>query len=344
MSHLDDALIQELLDGEVPSAELAPIQRHLAACEACRSRLEAARAIAHEADLLVEALDDARPAAVVLPMPRAARWPRHLAWAASVALAVGLGYAGHDVLDRQSGLPRPADSVPQTSAPARDDETGVAEESPSPLAAGARETAVGGAPAATAPNTVPPARREAPVAEPTRQAAREVADPQAMAGRDAESSPPAEIAANREARADERVTSKQLVDAVTPSGRQVAPTVGGAAPLRGVEPAPALPPGALVPRDQVTSGLARSRFATVVDTIELPEAMRRLGGSIKLVEGWVPVRLEGSGGEVAVIYASAWGTVQLRQSRDGETLTWRLVTPSTVPDDSLSTWRNRVKP
>jgi hypothetical protein len=165
-----------------------------------------------------------------------------------------------------------------------------------------------------------------------------------LAGRDAESPPPAEVAASREARADERVTSKQLVDAVTPSGRQAAPTVGGVAPLRGPERAPALPPGALVPRDQVTSGLARSRFAAAVDTLDLPEAMRRLGGSIKLVEGWVPVRLEGAGGEVAVIYASAWGTVQLRQSRDGETLTWRLVAPSTVPDDSLSAWRSRVKP
>ncbi len=330
MSHLDDALIQELLDGEIPSAELPPIQRHLAACEACRGRLEAARAIAHEADLLVEALDDAPPAAVVLPLPRAARWPRHLAWAASLALAVGLGYAGHDVLDRQSGLPMPADTTPQAITPSRDEETRAAEELPPPVA--------------TPPTAEPPARRAAPAADAGRQAAREGIDPPALAGRDAVSSPPAEVAGNREARADERVTSKQLVDAVPTDARPPAPTVGGLGGARGVERTVQPPTGALVPRDQVTSGLARSRFAAAVDTLDLPEAMRRLGGSIKLVEGWVPVRLEGAGGEVAVIYASAWGTVQLLQSRDGETLTWRLVTPSTVPDDSLSAWRSRVRP
>jgi hypothetical protein len=81
-----------------------------------------------------------------------------------------------------------------------------------------------------------------------------------------------------------------------------------------------------------------------MDTVDLPEAMRRLGGSIKLVDGWVPVRLEAVGDEVVVVYPSAWGSVELRQSRRGDALTWRIAAPGTVPADSVAAWRARVRP
>jgi anti-sigma factor RsiW len=70
MSHLDPGLLHELLDGEIPSSELAPIQAHLASCEECRARLENARQLQLDADGLV--------AAIEVPMPAEPRVSRPL--------------------------------------------------------------------------------------------------------------------------------------------------------------------------------------------------------------------------------------------------------------------------
>ena len=95
-SHLDDGTIQELLDGEIHSSALPPIQSHLAACAECRARLEAARVFMTEADELIEMLDEpvAATPAVVIPLPRRSTqpWTRRLAWAASLVIAVGAGW------------------------------------------------------------------------------------------------------------------------------------------------------------------------------------------------------------------------------------------------------------
>ena len=98
MSHLDDGLIQELVDGEVSSRDLPPIQAHLASCAACTARLAEARELAGEADTMLGWLDEeiastgaVAPAPDIAPQPRVATWPRNLAWAASLVLAVGLG-------------------------------------------------------------------------------------------------------------------------------------------------------------------------------------------------------------------------------------------------------------
>src|SRR5471030_1014365 len=45
----DEALLQ-LVDGELPAAESSQLERHLAACEPCRARLQLLRAAATEAD------------------------------------------------------------------------------------------------------------------------------------------------------------------------------------------------------------------------------------------------------------------------------------------------------
>jgi anti-sigma factor RsiW len=103
MQHLDDGLIQELIDGEIPSQDLGPVQSHLAACEPCRTRLEAARMNAGEADELLLMLDEvdaappvSEPAVVPIARPH---WSRNLAWAASLVLAAGIGFASRDVLN-----------------------------------------------------------------------------------------------------------------------------------------------------------------------------------------------------------------------------------------------------
>ena len=102
MQHLDDGVIQEMIDGEIASRDLPPLQAHLASCDACRARLEAARMAASEADELLLMLDEVEPSApvaspVVVPITRP-HWSRNLAWAASLMLAVGLGYAGRDTI------------------------------------------------------------------------------------------------------------------------------------------------------------------------------------------------------------------------------------------------------
>jgi hypothetical protein len=96
MSHVDDGTLHAYLDGELPSVERARLEAHVAECPACRTRLDEERALVERASVLL---------GLALPPERAApplhqlRQPRlgwrlrvPLAWAASVVLALGLGY------------------------------------------------------------------------------------------------------------------------------------------------------------------------------------------------------------------------------------------------------------
>jgi len=99
MSHLDDSLIAELIDGELDTAARAAATAHLAACAECRARHAEALACSGEADRLIAAVGlprplrplRSRPAPAAGHMPRRIPW-RTLGWAASVILAVGIGY------------------------------------------------------------------------------------------------------------------------------------------------------------------------------------------------------------------------------------------------------------
>ena len=105
MSHVDDGLLHAYLDRELSPAETQGVDAHLAQCPDCRHRLEEERAlIARAAELLALATppDRALPpfrAGDVKPPSRVwwhVRLP--LAWAATVALALGIGtYLGRGV-------------------------------------------------------------------------------------------------------------------------------------------------------------------------------------------------------------------------------------------------------
>jgi len=105
MSHVDDGLLHAYLDGELSPAEAQGVDAHLAQCSECRRRLEEERAlIARAAELLALAAPPDRElppfrAGDVKPPTRLwwqVRLP--LAWAATVALALGIGtYLGRDV-------------------------------------------------------------------------------------------------------------------------------------------------------------------------------------------------------------------------------------------------------
>jgi len=98
MSHVDEGTLHAYLDGELPSAERAALEAHLAACATCRASLDEERALLERATTL---LGSARPVERPAPpfdqlqrTPKPSPWRvrRAYAWAASIALALGLGY------------------------------------------------------------------------------------------------------------------------------------------------------------------------------------------------------------------------------------------------------------
>ncbi len=125
MSHLDEGTIQALLDGELDAAEQSRLERHVETCPACAARVAEARGFQREADRLVDLL--AVPSRPVAPPVRRRRPVpmRTLAWAASLALAVSLGYWGRGVLS-------PAPTLRSDAA-----QPGGATERPAPTEAGA---------------------------------------------------------------------------------------------------------------------------------------------------------------------------------------------------------------
>src|SRR3989442_16594 len=99
MSHVDDGLLHAYLDGELPASEAERLEAHIGECAECRARLEEERALIRRAG---ELLALAEPPARDVPPFRAGdrrppvrvwwqvRFP--LAWAATVALALGMGW------------------------------------------------------------------------------------------------------------------------------------------------------------------------------------------------------------------------------------------------------------
>ena len=98
MSHVDEGTLHAYLDGELPPNERRDLEAHLAQCAACKERLAEERALFERASAL---LGSARPVERPAPpferlrhTPRRSPWHIRmpLAWAASILLALGLGY------------------------------------------------------------------------------------------------------------------------------------------------------------------------------------------------------------------------------------------------------------
>src|SRR5213080_4163154 len=119
MSHVDDGTLHTYLDGELAPAEARGVDAHVAQCPACRERLEEERALITRAG---ELLALAAPPDRELPPFRAGdmkpltrlwwkvRLP--LAWAATVAIALGIGtYLGRGV-EQVPQAPTASDTQP----------------------------------------------------------------------------------------------------------------------------------------------------------------------------------------------------------------------------------------
>jgi Meckel syndrome type 1 protein len=339
MQHLDDGLLHELVDGEISSEQLGPIQRHLAECAACRTRLDAARDLAALTDGLIEGLD--APAAseetvtpvVPLPVRRpASQWSRGIGIAASLTLAVGVGWSARDLVPSPSGgsaaipsaapapvLNAPADAVAASETPER-------ETTPVLTAAPPSAPSVAEPVPSVAPETVaePSERRRAPAGRMAGTGApiehrEEIAPPAAQQATGAR-------AASLRATGEGQRTLAEAAPVTSDARRQfpIAPTAN-----------------ALVPRDADQSS-AKAAASPVV--IEFAEAVALLGGRLRLIEGIIPSRLERVGDEVRVIYPISAGNLVLSQRRVGEELRWRLTAPDGYAADSLDALRRRVGP
>lgn len=328
MSHLDEGTLHALLDGEIPSDELSPIQAHLSRCPECRARLEAERELMDEADGLVD-LIEVPVGAESLPGDsrsglRRGGWLRGLGWAASVIGAAGLGY-----LVRNGGSPRSETGVlavaPNPPAPAAPAESGGYRADP---ALDRTET------------TIPPQGKAVPERRPVAPSPR-TSDDRLVSGRvrdtavalAAESNRPADSAAK--ATGDRRANPSGVTSAPVTANRQDLGAVGRFDQARARE-------AQGIAAASVPAG-SRLALAPPPEPVSFPEALRRLDGSLRLIPGMVPIRLEVQGATVRVVYSTARGELVLSQQlRDGQ-IVFALEAPPGFPADSLERLRVRVR-
>jgi len=150
VSHVDEGTLHAYLDGELPGAERAQLETHLAECAPCRDRLTEERGLIERADRLLTLAElpaghTHRPApAPVQSRRRRPRFAVPAAWAASIAAAFLTGW-----------LLRP---TPQTARYAADETKQIAAAVPADSSASAsgRDAA-----APEALNRTPAARHQA---------------------------------------------------------------------------------------------------------------------------------------------------------------------------------------
>ncbi|MDZ4865027.1 MAG: zf-HC2 domain-containing protein [Gemmatimonadota bacterium] len=291
MPHLDDGQLTALLDGELTSAERAEAESHLANCPACRELLDETRRFFREAGALVDAVQlptdsSSRPAGpntpAGLPDRRTAEPPtrrgggltawRSLGWAATIVVAVGLGWFASDLRYRAP-----------VAAPISDLKSDRADQ--------AVMTAKSAEPTATTP---------APATHPVpSDAARAAGNGAISRPEEAGTRTPAIQAPAPEAGlVSNNAVAKDEVGKLAESGgerREAAEraVVGSTDPQAG-RPAPA----ALAAQAPAAAGAVQTTEADLrrqrsnVRTVTLEEAVRSLGGTIRLVDGMVPARVE----------------------------------------------------
>ena len=273
MSHLDDGIIAELIDGELDDAARSAAQAHLEKCSECRARHAEALSYSAESDRLITAVELPRPARPLqLPSrrggsPRRIPW-RALGWAASIAMAAGIGY--------YAGVPRPGSTLPgSASREWANRQAAEADADRATLATERAEPPRQGRPTMTAPGTSTP-----PDTEPSRQ----------LAGLRFSEPAPAP-AAEEAAKVRKRAQPPAAADASL-----------------GMAQSPSMPdnePGEAKAEAARPAGIAGIAAA---GTVSMESAVSRLGGSIRLIDGMEPVAvrstaLPGTGAEgVRVVY------------------------------------------
>lgn len=331
MSHLDEGMIHALLDGEISSAELPPIQAHLGACAECRARLAEEQALLETSDRLIDLIEvpAIAPIAPTRTSPVHRAWPRNLAWAATVVLAAGIGY-----WTRGSVRPAPEEfnAVEQKRAVAetlfaRSPEPAVPEE---PAAARERGAALTSQDRADA-SVKKPAREQVGVLEGFDRT--KAVEPQSSdkAASGAAIPPPAPRVL-----ATESTTTRPMNQAPAAS----APPVTATAPR-----VRKLGEGQFRLEELVVTGAGDSRLGKLAaaSAISFPDAIRKLEGTLRLIEGLIPERLEAVGDTIRVIYPTGFGDLVLSQRREHGALRYTLIVPRGFPADSVEKLRARIR-
>ncbi len=330
-SHLEEGILHELLDGEIPSSELPPIEGHLASCAECRARLEDARGFQAASDRLIEELDqpDAPAPSRQRPGVSAGRsdWKRNLAWAATVVIAVGAGYYGR------------GSTVPASIQEAEAVQPAVEKPATVPL----------GSPVAPTP-AVAAARQPARANQPATGAAPGAGGavlPEKQSGRN-------------ELKSADQLAVRADAEETRPKTALPVPGVANAAAGAAAATPPAEPSApaqrSVAPRENQarfresigTTGLVSgaalaAKAAAAPDTISFPEALRRLNGTLRLIEGMVPDRIEALGQETRVVYPLSSGELYLTQQLINGRIEYRLTAPAGFPADSLQRLRLRIR-
>jgi putative zinc finger protein len=137
MSHVDEGTLHAYLDGELAPVERERVDTHLKGCTACQGRLAEERTLLERASrLLGLATPPERampPLAQLRQPPLTWRLRRPLAWAATVILAVGLGWFARGSMVQR----RASDTGSPEMAPAATPSTrALARRSPAPDSSG----------------------------------------------------------------------------------------------------------------------------------------------------------------------------------------------------------------
>lgn len=325
MSHLEEGVLHALLDGEIPSSELPPFQAHLASCPECRARLEEERSLLEAAAGLVDALElPAIPAGAPPRSSTPARrrtWPGRLAWAASLIVAVGLGYLARGVGMQQEDA--------QLGSAFRTPPEVAAAPAPSPSDSGLgnrKDSTLDLAGSSATQNARAPLRVPAPASRPG------VFGKAAVRGG----------LARERAAADSRT---ELPKPRTELAAEARPEASGAVAAA----APPVTQSADQPRRfdalRATSALTNLAEKTLppAEAISLPDALRRLNGSLRLIDGLIALRLESQGPFVRVVYPTVQGELLLSQQLIDGRVVWTLLAPPGFPTDSLARLRARVR-
>jgi len=108
MSHVDEGTLHSYLDGELSPDERQAVENHLSQCAPCRASLAEEQALRERASAVLGA---ARPLERPMPpfeqlrrtsKPSPWRVRRSIAWAASIVLAIGIGYSVRGVSSREA--------------------------------------------------------------------------------------------------------------------------------------------------------------------------------------------------------------------------------------------------
>jgi hypothetical protein len=270
MSHLDEGMLHELLDGELSPADARAARAHLAACTECRALYEEARKFLQESDKLVTALDGgrvvtSRPPALPPSRPSRGLPLRTLAWAASIFLAISLGYYGSDFKRRSAE--KQSVQLEAAASPAQPPEsvTAAAKGQVTPSSESVQE---------------PEQRRDAPAAP---SVASKQPAPSGLidsaAGFRAEGAV-AQSADQLRRQANGGVADRRLAEADQGAPAREEPAPQAAASLNAAAKA------------------AAPTAAPAFRRIPMEEAVRQLGGTIRLIEGLTPERVEAGSGQL----------------------------------------------